>query len=62
MGEAQITPPLTKIVYYAMSKIRSLPQVLAPGAKVRLWNNNATEACKQTVRGATKDCGRIVYI
>ena len=35
---------------------------LAPGATVILQHNNATEAGKQAVRDATKDCGRKVYI
>ena len=34
---------------------------LAPGATVALQHNNATEAGKQAVRDATKDCGRNVY-
>ena len=34
---------------------------LAPGAMVILERNNATEAGKQAVRDATKDCGRSVY-
>ena len=35
---------------------------LAPGAKVSLQGNTATEAGKQAVHDATKDCGRIVNL
>ena len=35
---------------------------LAPGAQVYLMSNQATEAGKQAVRDATKDCGRNVYL
>ena len=38
------------------------PPYRIAGAMVLLWSNNATEAGKQTVRDATKDCGRSVYI
>ena len=52
---------LTVVPCYVLKSKHAMGS-LAPGAEVILYDNNATEAGKQAVRDATKDCGRSVYL